>query len=52
MAKLNWTTVLSKGAFSSELTKAGFPIVEDRTTTNGQTLIWLCEVDVQQGLEA
>ncbi|WP_246289080.1 methyltransferase domain-containing protein [Rhizobium indigoferae] len=52
MAKLNWTTVLSKGAFSSELTKAGFSIVEDRTTTNGQTVIWLCEVDGQQGLEA
>ncbi|MGR9357843.1 methyltransferase domain-containing protein [Rhizobium leguminosarum] len=47
MAKLNWTTVLSKGAFSSELIRAGFSIVEDRTTANGQTVIWLCEVDAR-----
>ncbi|WP_245006891.1 class I SAM-dependent methyltransferase [Rhizobium laguerreae] len=48
MAKLNWTTVLSKGEFSSELIKAGFSIVEDRTTANGQTVIWLCEVDARK----
>lgn len=52
MAKLNWSTVLSKGAFSSELIKAGFSIIEDQTTANGQTVIWLCEVDAQQRLEA
>ena len=46
MAKLNWTIVLSKGALS-ELIKAGFAVIEDQTTANGQTVIWLYEVDAR-----
>lgn len=43
MAALNWVSILAKDDFEAELRRAGFLVIEDVVTENGQTVIWLCK---------
>ncbi|MBY5851261.1 class I SAM-dependent methyltransferase [Rhizobium ruizarguesonis] len=38
----NWITLLSKEQFDAELDKAGFINLDDVTTSNTKTTVWLC----------